>query len=210
MIEIIHYTSNYLKALEFDTVLDILKTLVIVIGTIIAVFNLRIIAKRQQLESVREFLKDLLDTSEDRKFVIRDFDFSLHSPPLSEELEKKVRNVINLLNRIGLLIESNLLPPKIVFGLSHTLIIRCWYKLHDYITFQESRIGGRYGRRIERMALRAKLYQDINPYHRATKIRIDLNHGREPTVIYETSINSGLKGLWQRIIWFLRRIFRVY
>lgn len=70
-------------------------TLVIIIGSIIAIVNLRIISKTQHLEAVREFIKDLGETAEDRKFIFQEFEFNPKEPkPLSYDVEKKVQMLL--------------------------------------------------------------------------------------------------------------------
>ena len=187
-----------------------INTLAIIVSTIIAVINLRALIKTQYLESVQELFKYLADTAEDREFVIKEFSFSPEEPKLQPDIKRKVENVINSLNRIGLLLESKLLPPKYVFGICHGQIIRCWYKLKDYAQYKESRIGERYGRRLARLATRAKMYHDINPQHRVTKIKIDPGPGQEPFIVYETTIKKGFGGIKQKICWNIRRLFRLY
>lgn len=189
---------------------DIINALVIFIGSIIAVNNLRVIAKMQRLESIREFFKDLADTVEDRKFVIQKFNSSSKKLKLTPGTERKIQNVVNFLNRVGLLLEKGLLSPQLVFGIFYTGIIRCCYKLESYRKYHESRIGGRYGRRIGRLAKRAERYHDSNPQYRVTKIKIDPGSGKEPFIVYQTTIEKGLDGIKQKISWIIRRFFRIY
>lgn len=192
-------------------VFTVINTLAIAIGIIIALRELKVISKAQQIEAVREFLRDLNDTEADRKFLYSKFDFSPEcSESLQSEDEQKVRNVINCFNRIGLLIENGLLPARLVFSICHTEIIRSVYKLESYMKYYESRIGSRYGRRLLRIAKRAKIYHDIHPWHRITKIKIDPGPGKNPYVIYETKIEKGLKGIKQKLIWAIRRKLHIY
>lgn len=196
---------------EWIPILTFINTLIVAIGIIIALKELRVISKTQQIEALREFLRDLNDTEEDRKFLYEEFEFSMGSPkPLQPEEERRVQNIINCFNRIGLLIENGLLSPRLVFSICHTEIIRCVFKLKEYMEYRESRIGSRYGRRLLRLDRRAKIYHDINPQHRKTKIMIDPGPGKTPYVIYETKLEKGLKGVKQKIIWAIRRYFHVY
>lgn len=90
------------------------------------------------------------------------------------------------------------------------MIIRCWYKLENYVNYHEARIGGRYGRRLIRLAARAKNYHDIHPQHRQTKIKIYQGSEKPEVTIYETKIKKGLNGILQRINWNIRRFFGIY
>lgn len=206
--------ANWLSSLTpevWTAIFAGIGTSVIVIGTIIALMNLRVISKNQHLASVREFTKDLTETAEDQKFVLQEFNFSLKDPnPLPSEIERKVQNVVDALNRIGLLMENGLLSSKLVFSICHTMIIRLWYKLEPYVQYHEVRIGGRYGRRLARLATRAKRYHDAKPQHRITKIKIDPGPEKEPFIIYETTIKQGLAGVEQKMIWSMKRFFSIY
>lgn len=186
-----------------------ISTFVIVIGVIIALVNLRIIANTQHLEAIGEFLKDWADASDDRKFILQDFNFSPENE-LPHETEKKAQNVINCLNRVGLLLDNRLLSSHLVFSICHTQIIRCWYKLEAYVKYHESRIGGRYGRRLEHLFIRAKKYHDISSQHRITKIKIDPGFNKDSFVIYETTIDKGWSGSIQKINWWLRKLFNIF
>jgi hypothetical protein len=196
---------------EWIPILTFVNTLIVAIGIVIALRELRVISKTQQIEALREFLRDLNDTEEDRKFLYEEFEFSLESPePLQPEEERRIQKVINCFNRIGLLVENGLLPSRLVFSICHTEIIRSVFKLKEYMKYRESRIGSRYGRRLLRLDKRAKIYHDVNPYHRKTKVMIDPGPGKTPYVIYETKQEKGLKKVKQEIIWAIRRCFRIY
>ncbi len=208
--ELFKDTSKPFVYEELSTIFLGITTIIIFLGTIIAIRNLRVIRKTQSLESVLAFLNDSANVSEDRRFLLREFNFMLNKPKLSEENEKRVKNVINSFNRIGLLIENRLLPSKFVLSIHHSQIIRCWYKLEDYISYNENLIGGRYGRRIARLVTKAKRYHDSNKKHRVTQIKIYSIKGKEPFLIYETNIRTGLHGLFQKLVWMLRRVFKIY
>lgn len=186
-----------------------ISAFVIVCGSGLAYINLRVVVKTHRLESVQEFLKDYEEASEGRRFVIYDFDFSADQE-LSPEIERRVQNVINSFNRIGLLLEDGLLSPQLVFGICHTQLIRCWYRLEPYIRYHEGRIGGRYGRRIERLSVRAKKFHDARPQHRVTVIKIDPGVGKEPFIIYQTHIHKGVAAVKQRALWWIQRLLDLY
>ena len=187
-----------------------ISTLVLIISVPIAIMNLISIVKAFKLEAITKFLKEFSDTEEDRKFLFREFSFDekkQHSLPDDEE--KKINNVINSLNRIGLLIDSGVIKHEVVFSLCHTVIIRCWYKLEPYITFREKLLGARYGRRIRKLTERAKRFHDIRPFQRNKPIKIFDANG-DDTIIYRTEYKKGIPGILQKLIWCIRYIFHIY
>jgi len=196
---------------ELTAIFTGISTLIIIIGAIVAIINLRVIAKTQILDSVREFLEELKDTAEDRGFLFNKFNFSSQKPEeIPPETEKRIQNVVNSLNRIGFLLENRLLSSRLVFSICHPMIIKCCHKLKEYVRYRESRVGGRYGRRLDRLDIRAKTFHDANPQHRTSAIKFYPGPGKEPIIIYQTTIKKGLDGLKQKINWNIRRLFSVY
>ena len=76
---------------KWTDIIIAINALVIFIGAIIAVNNLRVIVKMQRLESIREFFKDLADTAEDRKFVIQKLNSSSKKLKLTPGTERKIQ-----------------------------------------------------------------------------------------------------------------------
>jgi len=101
-------------------------------------------------------------------------------------------------------------PKKQIFHTCHSVFIRCWYKLKPYAKYQEQMIGSRYARRVALLDKRAKLYHDIYPQHRITKIKFYQSSQDKSIVIYETKFKKGWMGFLQRISRFFRRIFQIY
>jgi hypothetical protein len=185
-----------------------ISTLVLIVGLPIALVNLRIIAKQQRLLSIRDFLEDWLSVSEDRQFVIQEFVFS-RKVQIEPDIERRAKKVIDCLNRVNLLLDNRLLPSKLVFGVCHTQIIRCGYKLEDYIKYHEERIGGRYGRQVIKLIQRAKRFHDANFKHRITQIKID-SSSKKSIVVYKTKIERGWRGIKQKVGWMVRRVTGLY
>ncbi len=121
-------------------------TLVVMLGTGIAVQSLRAIRRIQQAEAVNIFFEDLAKTAEDRRFVYQELPHIPIEQELSLEQKQKVENVINYLNRMGFLIDNKMFPAHLVLSICHTMIIRCYHIIELRVKHQESRIGGRYGR----------------------------------------------------------------
>jgi hypothetical protein len=78
------------------------------------------------------------------------------------------------------------------------------------VEYKESRIGGRYGRRLARLAKKAQAFHDVRPQHRITKIMIDDGKSENPLIIYEPNVKTGCAGVMQRIQWGLKHIFNIY
>lgn len=181
---------------------------VVLIGTIIALKNLVIIRRTHELQAFESFDKELQSSAKDRKFLFQ-YSFPPDIGTIPTEDVQRLENVVNLLNRVGLLIENHIIPPRFVFGMTHTVIIRCCYKLKEFLQYQENRIGGRYGRRLFNLDKRAKRYHDIRPIHRKTKIRL-LEGSCGSTTIYETARKQGCRGILQQTEWFIRDIFKLF
>ena len=181
---------------------------VVLIGTIIALRNLAIIRRTHELQAFESFIDELQSCAEDRKFLFQySFPPNLAAIPPSDI--QRLENVVNFLNRIGLLLENHILPPRFVFGMTHTVIIRCCYKLSDFLKYQETRIGGRYGRRLLQLAARAKRYHDTRAVHRKTKIGI-FEGSRGSTVIYETVTKKGWRRLLQQAGWYIKEALNIF
>jgi len=193
---------------SWTLVLTAISTGVVLLGVPIAIYNLRIITRTHHLQSLTKFMDDLSSTEKERLYLHREFDRNGDHSKLDRESENKIKQVINSLNRIGMLIENKVLSPESVLSISHTVIIRCFYMLEPYINYKESEIGGRYGRRIRRLDERAKRFHDIRPHQRITKIKVQNKDGSY--VIYETKIKSGCSGIMQRVVWRIKYILHIY
>ncbi len=188
----------------------IIGSIAVVIAMILAIPQLTVLRRNQQIESTLTFLRLMRDGGEDRQFVYKELPGDPQAlSRLSDTDRKKVERVIASLNDVGLLIEEGAVPKKLFFGVYHTMIIRLWYNLQHYVKYHETRIGGRYAKRLERLERRAKLYHDIHPMHRKTVILLDTGKG-EPVKVYETHKKQHFKGVMQKVIWFFRRRLCIY
>lgn len=194
---------------QWSAIFSGVSLLIVGIGMVIGIRNLIIIRKTHQLEAFNIFIEELESTREDRKLL-----YLLSIPHSLDEINpddlQRLEKVTNSLNRIGLLIEEGILPRAFVFGITHTMIIRCYYKLEPFLRMQEAKIGGRYGRRIARIDRRAKLYHDIRPQQRRTKIMLHNPADSSSRLVYESEIKSGVGGLLQQLSWFVRDIFSIF
>ncbi|MCU7933943.1 MAG: hypothetical protein KZQ99_03565 [Candidatus Thiodiazotropha sp. (ex Dulcina madagascariensis)] len=193
----------------FTLFLTGLSTLVIVIGMPIALINLKLIARTLQFQSVSRFMDELGEASDERRFVYREFDRDCDFTKLDSETIKKIEKVINSLNRIYLFIDNKTLPPEQVLSISHTVIIRCWYKLENYIKYKEKALGARYARRIEKFYYRACRFHDIRPHQRINAIKLEYADGSS-IEIYRTRIYDGSLGLVQEVVWGFQRLLHIY
>lgn len=186
-------------------------SIAVVIAMILAIPQLRVLRRNQQLESTLAFLRLMREGNEDREFVYKELPEDPKAlSPLSETDRRKVERVIGSLNDVGLLLEEGAIPKKLFFGIYHTMIIRLCYKLQYYVEYHESLTGGRYGRRLERLKRRAELYHDIHPMHRKDPpIMVHSGKGK-PVKVYETHKKQCFKGVMQKVIWFFRRHLHIY
>lgn len=167
--------------------------------------RINIISQFFKLSAFEKFNEYLKESVEERFFL---YQYNGLPSELTKEEEQKFQKVINSLNKISVMLEFKMIPPKLVFGICHTLIIRCEYKLGYYMDYQELKIGGRYGRRVRKLAKRAKKYHDVNPMHRIHPIK--LTQGDKTIIIYETKYYDGFAGIIQKLEWYLRRKFKIY
>lgn len=192
----------------WENVISAFQGMIILVGAIVALRNLKVISKAHKINAIDKFTEDLSRVENDRQYLYQEFQFDEKQTVLKDK-DQRVNNIINSLNRISLLIDNKLLSAEVVFALCHTMIIRCEFKLRQYIEFQESQIGGRYGRRVLRLARKAKLYHDSHPHQRANVIK--LYTGKESIVIYKTEMQTGfLTKKAQLFEWWLRRRFGWY
>jgi hypothetical protein len=194
---------------HWHVLISLISLVVVVIGIIIAVKNLKIIAKSQRLEVIDKFINELQSNEVARKFLFKEFRFvSIDS--MDEKSICEVEKVINSLNRICLLIDNKLIDAEIIFGLCHTMIVRCEYQLREYIRQKEESIGGRYGRRITKLTERAKKFHDSYKNHRCNPIKIN-KVGFDSIIIYTTFIgNSFEEKLNNQLEWLWRRLWKLF
>jgi late competence protein required for DNA uptake (superfamily II DNA/RNA helicase) len=198
-----------IKGEEWDVIISLSSYITILIGIVIAVRNLKIIAKSQKLEVINNFINELKTNEEARKFLFQKFQFT-SLDKMNVKSINEIEKVINSLNRISLLLDNKLVEAEIIFGLCHTMIIRCEYQLKEFIKQKEIAIGGRYGRRITKLTERAKKFHDSKKYHRYNPINIySLNNN--PVEVYKTILgNTFEEKLNNHLEWFWRRLWKKF
>ena len=202
-------TMNSLTTEQWNVLISFSSLVVVVIGIVIALKNLKIIAKSQKLEVLDSFINELKGNEGSRKFLFQSFKFE-SIDKLDETSTAEIEKVINSLNRICLLLDNKLIDANVIFGLCHTMIIRCEYQLRPYIQEKEKKIGGKYGRRINKLTVRAKKFHDSYKYHRTNPIKIDI-HGSKSKEIYKTIIgNSFEERLNNKLEWCWRRVWKMF
>ena len=195
----------------WSLIISIITGVIVLTGALIAVRNLRIIANANRLSAYEAFTKRWSDIHAERLWILEEFDFDPDFPPtLDSEIGQKLRKVINGLNEIGLLIDQRILPPRYVLSLCYSDFVRLYYHLQGYLEYRENELGVRYGRRLERMAQRARNYHDARPHNRVHPIRVRVRGSSKYTTIYKTYKKSGIFSIWQRLSWASRRIFGFY
>lgn len=193
---------------EWNVIISLSSLIVVVFGIVIALKNLSIIAKSQKLEVLDSFINELKANENSRKFLFKKYKFETIDK-LDENSVNEIEKVINSLNRISLLLDNKLIDSNVIFGLCHTMIIRCEFLLRDYISAKENIIGGRYGMRIIKLTSRAKKFHDTYKYHRSRPININLE--KESIKIYETTLgNSFEEKLNNQLEWSWRRLWKLY
>jgi hypothetical protein len=192
---------------QWNVIISLSSLVVLLVGIIVAVKNLKIIARSQRLDVINSFIKELKAHEESRKFLFKEYKF-VSIEYMEEKSIVEIEKVINSLNRISLLLDNKLIEPQVIFGLCHTMIIRCEYQLREYIKAKEKIVGGRYGRRISKLATRAKKFHDSYEYHRCNPIYIyGSNHSSKE--IYRTTIGTTFEEeLNNQLEWFWRRLWK--
>jgi hypothetical protein len=186
-----------------------ISTLILGVGVPIAISTLRLITKQQYFASISRFNDELATTEHQRRFIFQEFQKKGDYPNIDPIFEQQARDVINFLNRVALLVDERLLPPRLVLSLTHTMIIRCWYQLEGYAAYQQEKLGGRYARRVKRLDERAKTFHDARPHQRIHEIRLWGKDGAS-IVVYKTKIKRGFAGVIQRGVWWARYILAWY
>lgn len=200
-------------------VCTIVSTAAVAIGVALVIPQIRTIRRTYRLEAVLRFLELMREWRDLRKFIFREFPEAKPSASLEElidfystlpeEYHEKAQLAIAYLNDVGLLLEKKIVPKREIFGMYHTIIIRLCHLLIPYARVHEIQIGGRYGRRLDRLERRAKLYHDLSPWHRRTTIKL-YRGKQESKEIYRTAFQHGFKGILQRLTLLIRRIFQLY
>lgn len=186
-----------------------ISTLILGVGVPIAISTLRLITKQQYFSSISRFNDELAATECQRRFIYQEFQKKRDYSNIDPLFEQHARDVINFLNRVALLVDERLLPSRLVFSLTHTMIIRCWYQLEGYAAYQQEKLGGRYARRVKRLDERAKTFHDSRPHQRIHEIRLWDKDGTS-VVVYKTKRKRGIAGVIQRGAWWTRYIFAWY
>ncbi len=200
---------NSIKAEQWNVIISLSSFITILIGVVIALKNLKIIAKSQKLDVLDNFINELKTSEDARKFLYQIFK-SARLNKLNEKSISEIEKVINSLNRICLLLDNELIDAEIIFGLCHTMIIRCEFQLREYIKQKEKSIGGRYGRRITKLAERAKKFHDSYKKHRLNPININIV-GKNSIEVYKTFIgNTFEEKINNQLEWFWRRLWKKF
>lgn len=187
-----------------------ISALVLIVSMAIALRSLRTIGRTHELQAVNQFYELVRDSEVDRYFIFQEIDLLDPATELTTEQERRVRHVVNFLNKVGMLMDMKLLPQKFVLGLTHALIIRTCFLVIPYAAAKEATLGGRYGRRLTSLRHQAQMYHDASPNHRKTSIKIHKKGLHDGEVIYQTRPLLGSAGVCQRSMWRLQRWLHWY
>lgn len=206
---------QFLSKIDFSTTegLDLFLTavnaIVVLVGVAFAVYNLRLIRKQQYFEAFTHFMDDMAATEPHRSLVLTSFPERDNCIAVTDEQRQAAKEVINFLNRTAALIDAGMLPKKVVLSLGHTVFLRCWYKLEPYCSLEEARWGGRYGRRVAKLAGWARNFHDYRAHQRVHAINIvDLAGNAVP--VHQTEMAQGWKRRPQLLLWFVKDRLRYY
>ena len=191
--------------------ISIATGIIILASAVIAIRNLGIIAKANRISAYEAFTERWESVHSERLMVLEEFDFNPDSPPeLDSEIGQTLRKVINCFNEIGLMIDRRMLPAQYVLGLCYPDFIRCYYRLQSYLEYREAELGVRYGRRMAKMAQRARNYHDARAHNRPHPVRVRARGSSKYITVYQTYVKSGFPGVLQRCAWLARRISGSY
>src|SRR5437868_3441722 len=77
--------------------------LVVVVSALIATKSLGVIRRTHELQAVERFFEFYRESETDRQFIFQDIDLLDPNLELTSQQLSRIRNVLNTLNRIGLL-----------------------------------------------------------------------------------------------------------
>lgn len=178
------------------------STLVVILGTMLAIWNLRIIARASQLAAFDAFERRWEEMKDVRHRVFDTFVFDPTNPPdLNSPTGQEVREVINNINVVGSMVERRMLPARLVLGLCYPDFIRYHYILADYLEHRSAELGLPYGARVERMAARAKRYHELRHFHSRVRTR---DRSGDYVEVFVSTPREG----WRRLAFALERHLR--
>src|ERR1051325_11306295 len=153
---------HFLISPEFWSTLSSVATVigaaVVVYAAVVAVGQLREMTKTRHLEALLR-VYDMIGSATARK-QLRIIYTELESKPesLTHEERELVEQVTITFERIGKLVESDLVPMNELFEGHCEVVIRTWKRLEPYIRYHRTLAGGRYAKHFERLAKLAQKY----------------------------------------------------
>ena len=130
----------------------------VVYAAVVALGQLREMTKARHLEALLR-VYDMIGSEPARK-QRRIIYTELNSEPesLTHEEHELVEQVTIAFERIGKLVESDLVPMNELFEGHCEVIIRTWKRLEPYVRHHRTLAGGRYAKHFERIAKLAQEY----------------------------------------------------
>ncbi len=132
---------------------------VVIYAAIVALGQLKEMTKARHLEALLR-VYDMIGSEPARK-QRRIVYTELKSEPenLTSDERELVEQVTVMFERIGKLVESDLVPRNELFEGHCEVILRTWTKLEPYIRHHRSLAGGRHAQHFERLAVLAEEYR---------------------------------------------------
>ncbi len=209
--DIITQLKGLLYVMSYDEwfAINVLLSGFLLIGIYYTYRSLREMSRSQRLSSAQQLFEELKSTEEARLVITKKILTTIDNYSDKDQIKnydinkfdnndkEKIRFIINSINRLGLLMENDILSQKFVFSICYPVLIQSWAMCEAYANDYQILIGVPYARRVERTAKRAKNYfNSISPNQEG---KINLVFEKKTIEIYTTINNSGLKGFFQKI-----------
>ena len=160
---------------DWEMILQIVSGVAILTGIVFGLAQLRGLATQAKFTSTVRFQEILQEHADLVNRIIDRFPIDASQDDiddLNEDLRQDARRAVNAQNVIGQLVEEGLVDCRSYLSLTHVQIIRLAYLLRPYTDWERARQGAPYGRRIYRIAARARRYHELSPSYRGTSIRV--------------------------------------
>jgi hypothetical protein len=160
---------------DWDVIIQIVSAVAVVTGVVFGLVQLRGLATQARFASTVRFQEILQEHSDLFNRIVDRFPVDASPADLDElddDLRDDARRAVNAQNIIGQLVEEGLVDCRSYFSLTHVQIVRLSYLLRPYTEWEQARQGAPYGRRIHRIASRARRFHQLSPQYRRTPITI--------------------------------------
>jgi hypothetical protein len=141
------------------SIATIIAAIVVVFAAYLTVRQLAEMTKSRHLEGMLK-VYEMIGSDEARRSRRYIYE-KLRSEPesVSESERSHIEEVSVLLDKIGALTESGLIPGALLFESHGVMIVRIWERLEPYILYYRQFRGPKYVRHFERLAVSAQRYE---------------------------------------------------